>query len=144
MPSFLMCTICISRWSWRYTKEDRWYLGLPVETYPWCRIIFRELKESGTVVKLFYQVVSKTHGIIRHGDISCFCQAGEGMWDYPCYGLQEVTLETVEAVSLNDLDPAAPNQPEVIGSHHSQWCIVKCNEYPYPGIILVVQRTTSR
>ena len=97
-----------------------------------------------------HQVVSITPGILKYRDISCLCQAAEGMWDCPCYGLQEVTLPIMPANGRDlspkhqsdviDLDTSVPLCPDVIESHHSgQWCIVNYDEQPYPGIILEVE-----
>ncbi|XP_035269106.1 uncharacterized protein LOC118225154 [Anguilla anguilla] len=129
---------------------------------------FQELNDSGTQVKLFYvseedvetraqkmlevplvaikgtmkmhQVLSITPGILKYRDISCFCQAAEGVWDCPCYSLQEII---VGAVPPRESVPSAPQQqhrPDVIEAHHSgQWCIVRYDDQPYPGIILEVE-----
>lgn len=127
---------------------------------------FQELNDSGTQVKLFYvseedvetraqkmlvplvaikgtmkmhQVLSITPGILKYRDVSCFCQAAEGVWDCPCYSLQEII---VGAVLPRESVPSAPQQhrPDVIEAHHSgQWCIVRYDDQPYPGIILEVE-----
>lgn len=62
-----------------------------------------------------------------------------GVWDCPCYSLQEII---VGAVPPTEIVPSAPQQhrPEVIETHHSgQWCIVRYDDQPYPGIILEVE-----
>lgn len=121
---------------------------------------YQELRNSGSQIQLYYvseeeverkaqmsgvhlvtmrmhQVISIKPGILKYRDISCICQAVEGVWDCPCYGLQEVTLPTVLA---NGRDLSPPHQPGVIESHHSgQWCIVNYDEQPYPGVILDVE-----
>ena len=139
---------------------------------------YQELRNSGSQIQLYYvseeeverkaqmmsglplvtikgtmrmhQVINITPGILKYRDISCVCQAAKGMWDCPCYGLQEVTLPTVLANGRDlspphqpgviDPDTSAPLRPDAIESHHSgQWCIVNYDEQPYPGVILEVE-----
>ncbi|RXM28486.1 hypothetical protein EOD39_9725 [Acipenser ruthenus] len=139
---------------------------------------YQELRDSGSQIQLYYvseeeverkaqnmsgvplvtikgtmqmhQVISITPGILKYRVISCLCQAAEGVWDCPCYGLQKVTLPTVLANGRDlspphqpdviDPDTSAPLRPDVIESHHSgQWCIVNYDEQPYPGVILEVE-----
>ena len=78
---------------------------------------YQELRNSGSQIQLYYvseeeverkaqmmsgvplvtikgtmrmhQVINITPGILKYRDISCVCQAAEGVWDCPCYGLQE-------------------------------------------------------
>lgn len=134
---------------------------------------YKELKNSGSQIQVYYvseeeierkalgmsevplvtikgtmrmhQVLSTTPGILKHRDISCVCQAAQGVWDCPCYGLQTVTLPTVPAHVISPphqphvtmLDSSAPLRPDAIESQHSgQWCIVSYDEQPYPGILL--------
>ena len=139
---------------------------------------YQELRNSGSQIQLYYvseeeverkaqmmsgvplvtikgtmrmhQVINITPGILKYRDISCVCQAAEGVWDCPCYGLQEVTLPTVLANGRDlspphqpgviDPDTSAPLRPDAIESHHSgQWCIVNYDKQPYPGVILEVE-----
>lgn len=92
-----------------------------------------------------HQILSTTPGILKYRDISCVCQAAQGVWDCPCYRLQTVTLPTVLAHDLSpphqpDVTNPAPLRPDVIESQHSgQWCIVSYDEQPYPGIIIEVE-----
>ena len=72
---------------------------------------------------------------IKPGILKCLCQAAQGVWDCPCYGLQEITLPTLPAngnglspphqTDVIDPDASAPLPPDVIEAHHTgQWCIV--------------------
>ncbi|KAJ8395273.1 hypothetical protein AAFF_G00034750 [Aldrovandia affinis] len=80
---------------------------------------------KGTVK--IHQVLSITPGILKYRDISCFRQAAEGVWDFPCYSLQEII---VGAVPPTERDHSAPQQPpDVIETHHGgQWCIVRYDD----------------
>lgn len=58
--------------------------------------------------------------------------------------VQTVLTDIIGAVPPTQEDQSEPQtlqyRPEVIESHHcGQWCIVKYDEQPYPGIILMVE-----
>ncbi|KAL2099467.1 hypothetical protein ACEWY4_005947 [Coilia grayii] len=134
---------------------------------PDARALYQVLMESGTQVKLFYvsnedveersrkmqevalsaikgtmkihQVLSLTPGVLKYRDVSCFCQAGENVWDCPCYGLQNIVIGAVPPTQKDQTEPQT-QRPDVIESHHcGQWCIVNYDGQPYPGIILTVE-----
>ncbi|KAJ4939070.1 hypothetical protein JOQ06_028532 [Pogonophryne albipinna] len=82
-----------------------------------------------------HQVLSISPGILKYRDISCFCQAAEGVFDCSCHSLQEVSL-----VATEHAEKALDVRPDVIKHHHSgQWCVVRYDDQPYPGIILEVE-----
>ncbi|KAI4824235.1 hypothetical protein KUCAC02_012761 [Chaenocephalus aceratus] len=82
-----------------------------------------------------HQVLSISPGILKYRDISCFCQAAEGVFDCSCHSLQEVSL-----VAMEHAEKALDVKPDVIKHHHSgQWCVVRYDDQPYPGIILEVE-----
>lgn len=133
--------------------------------------LFYHLKNSGSVVRLFYvgeedvdawvqmmevqplstikgtmkihQVVSTEPGFLKYRDISCFCQAEQGVYDCPCYALQEASLsmkkkENPATTKQSSFDGSL--RPEVIESKHiGQWCVLNYDEQPYPGIIQEVE-----
>ncbi|ROI70160.1 hypothetical protein DPX16_0511 [Anabarilius grahami] len=83
-----------------------------------------------------HEVLSISPGILKYRDISCFCQAAEGVFDCPCHSLEEVTLVAMDAINQTGKD----FRPNVIEQHHSgQWCVVQYDDDPYPGIILQVE-----
>ncbi|KAI4794712.1 hypothetical protein KUCAC02_031890 [Chaenocephalus aceratus] len=86
-----------------------------------------------------HQVLSISPGILKYRDISCFCQAAEGVFDCSCHSLQEVSLVATEHAE-KALDVRPDVRPDVIKHHHSgQWCVVRYDDQPYPGIILEVE-----
>lgn len=87
------------------------------------------------------QVLSITPRILEYRYISCFCQSAKDVWDCTCSGLQVVVV-VVGAVPLTEeAEQSKPQlqqqRPDVIEIHHcGQWCIVRYDDKPYPGIIL--------
>ncbi|KAK2892368.1 hypothetical protein Q8A67_012356 [Cirrhinus molitorella] len=88
-----------------------------------------------------HEVLSVSPGILKYRDISCFCQAAEGVFDCPCHSLEEVTL-----VATDEIDKTGNDfRPSVIEQHHSgQWCVVQYDDDPYPGIILQVEENNVK
>ncbi len=130
-------------------------------------VFYRKVKKAGTSVKLFFigedevtalaermenvpllpikgtmnvhQVISTTPGTVKYRDISCFCQLAKGVWDCPCYELQEATFMMEENTAEKN-NASVPSRPDVIGNHHcGQWCVLSYDEDLYPGVILDVE-----
>lgn len=84
-----------------------------------------------------HEVISVSPGQMKYRDISCFCQAADGVFDCSCYCLQEVALAPLEEAISH---PSNEFRPTVIEPHHcGQWCVVQYDNSPYPGIILQVE-----
>jgi len=135
------------------------------EDIPNAETMFHELKKSGTSVELFlvgeeevekkgqemldgpqlvpvkgtmkiHQVICLSPGIIKYRDITCLCQADKGKLDCPCYGLKEVSLVEGPIQECT----REPTRPEVLTKEEiGQWCIIKYDGEPFPGIILEVE-----
>ncbi|KAJ4932887.1 hypothetical protein JOQ06_029726, partial [Pogonophryne albipinna] len=59
--------------------------------------------------------------------------ADKGKLDCPCYGLKEVSLVEEPIPEC----PREPTRPEVLTIEEiGQWCIIKYDGEPFPGIIL--------
>ncbi|KAI4815738.1 hypothetical protein KUCAC02_005869 [Chaenocephalus aceratus] len=135
------------------------------EDIPNAETMFHQLKKSGTSVELFlvgeeevekkgqemldglqlvpvkgtmkiHQVICLSPGIIKYRDITCLCQADKGKLDCPCYGLKEVSLveEPIQECTREPTRPEVPTKEEI-----GQWCIIKYDGEPFPGIILEVE-----
>lgn len=88
-----------------------------------------------------HQVLSVSPSILKYRDISCFCWAAEGMFDCPCHSLQEVALVAMEATDQTERD----FRPNAIEEHHiGQWCVVRYDDEPYPGIILQLEENNIK
>ncbi|KAL2095541.1 hypothetical protein ACEWY4_007689 [Coilia grayii] len=103
-------------------------------------VLLKEIAEEDTGLFHVFTPQDEAHSP-DEGLSTSTSTATDNTWDCPCYDLQETVIGAVNS----EADHSQKHRPDVIEvGHCGQWCVVRYDDEPYPGIILEVEEGSVR